>query len=69
MGTNWGYNIQVALSDFMAEITRFNNPNGELNIGGDGELNNFYEGQQLGEIWGYETVGIFQSQDEVDNAP
>ena len=69
VGTNWGYNIVIALSDYMAEITRYNNPNGELSIGGDGELNNYYVGQQLGEIWGFETVGIFQSQDDVDNAP
>ncbi|WKN42408.1 SusC/RagA family TonB-linked outer membrane protein [Tunicatimonas pelagia] len=69
IGSNWGYNIQIAISDFMGEITRYNNPNGALNIGGDGELDNYYEGQQLGEIWGYETVGIFQTQEEVDNAP
>ena len=69
VGTDWGYNILIALSDYTGEITKYNNPNGALNIGGDGELNNYYEGQQLGEIWGYETVGIFQSQDEVDNAP
>ena len=69
VGVDWGYNILIALSDYTGEITKYNNPNGALNIGGDGELNNYYEGQQLGEIWGYETVGIFQSQDEVDNAP
>ncbi len=69
VGADWGYNILIALSDFTGEITKYNNPNGAINIGGDGELNNYYEGQQLGEIWGYETVGIFQSQDEVDNAP
>ncbi|MGB3780542.1 MAG: SusC/RagA family TonB-linked outer membrane protein [Tunicatimonas sp.] len=70
VGANWGYNILVALSDFTGEITRYNNPNGALNVRGDnGELSNYYEGQMLGEIWGYETVGIFQSQDEVDNAP
>ena len=65
----WGYNFLVALSDFTGEITKYSNPNGALNIGGyNGELNNYYEGQQLGEIWGFETVGIFQSQDDVDNA-
>ncbi|MEM6845271.1 MAG: TonB-dependent receptor [Bacteroidota bacterium] len=69
VGSNWGYNFVIALSDWTSQITKYNNPNGALNIGGDGELNNFYEGQMIGEIWGYETVGIFQSNDEVANAP
>ena len=43
------------------EITRYDNPSGALS--------EFYEGQKIGEIWGYETVGIFQTQEEVDNAP
>lgn len=61
VGANWGYNMTLALSDYSAEITRYDNPSGALS--------EYYVGQQLGEIWGYETVGIFQSQDEVDNAP
>ena len=70
VGTHWGYNFVVALSDWTAVITKYSNPNGALNIsGGDGDLNNYYEGQELGEIWGYETVGIFQTEDEVANAP
>ena len=69
VGSNWGYNIRIGVSDWTSQITKYNNPNGALNIGGDGELNNFYEGQMIGEIWGYETVGIFQSNDEVANAP
>ncbi len=60
---DWSYDATLALSNWTAEITKFNNPTGAF--GG----NNFYVGQKLGEIWGFETVGIFQSQDEVDNAP
>ncbi len=47
------------LSDYTAEITRFDNPNKFL---GD-----FYEGQQFGEIWGYETLGFFQSEDDIES--
>ena len=47
------------MSDYTAEITRFDNPNQFL---GD-----FYEGQQFGEIWGFETLGFFQSEDEIEN--
>jgi len=55
------YDVTLALSDWTAEITRFINP--------EGVINQYYEGQMLDEIWGYETVGIFQTQEAVDNAP
>ncbi|WP_316929275.1 SusC/RagA family TonB-linked outer membrane protein [Cyclobacterium qasimii] len=55
------YDVTLALSDWTAEITKFENP--------EGVISQYYEGQQLGEIWGYETVGIFQTQEAVDNAP
>ncbi|WP_235954577.1 SusC/RagA family TonB-linked outer membrane protein [Cyclobacterium salsum] len=53
------YDVTLALSDWTAEITRFINP--------EGVINQYYVGQQLGEIWGYETVGIFQTEEAVDN--
>jgi TonB-linked SusC/RagA family outer membrane protein len=58
---DWDYDITLALSDWTAEITRYENPSGALS--------EYYVGQKLGDIWGYETVGIFQTQEEVDNAP
>lgn len=59
--TNWTYDITLALSDWTAEITKFNNPKGAIG--------NYYVGQKLGEIWGFETVGIFQTADEIAQAP
>ena len=39
---------------------------------GNQELNitayNYREGQRLGELWGFQANGLFQSQDEIDNA-
>ncbi|WP_065762457.1 SusC/RagA family TonB-linked outer membrane protein [Runella slithyformis] len=58
---DWNYDVSLALSDWSAEITKFNNPTGAIN--------NFRVGQKLGEIWGFETVGIFQTADEVAAAP
>lgn len=52
--------FRVVLSDNIAEITKYENKTGAL---GD-----YYVGQQLGEIWGYETQGIFQSDEEVSEA-
>ncbi|TKG89649.1 TonB-dependent receptor [Puteibacter caeruleilacunae] len=55
-----GYNVKFNLSDSQTEITRYPNPTG--NIG-----SNYYrKGQKLGEIWGYETLGIAKSQEEMD---
>lgn len=50
---DWNYDVTLALSDWTATITKFNNPTGAIN--------NYFVGQKLGDIWGFETVGIFQT--------
>jgi TonB-linked SusC/RagA family outer membrane protein len=45
------YNVRLTLSDNKSTIDRYNNP--------DKLLSDYYEGQTLGEIWGYETEGFF----------
>ena len=55
------YSIGFNLSDTQAEITKFDNPTKSLS-------SSYYEGQIIGEIWGYEST-LFQSQEEIDNAP
>ncbi|HEV7350273.1 TonB-dependent receptor [Telluribacter sp.] len=62
--TDWSYDVTLALADAQATITKFENPSGALPSG-----SRYYVGQKLGEIWGYKTVGIFQTQDAIDNAP
>ncbi len=61
-GKNFSYDVTLALADATATITKFNNPTGAIN-------NTFRVGQKLGEIWGFETVGIFQTADEVSSSP
>jgi TonB-linked SusC/RagA family outer membrane protein len=61
INSDWNYSVTLALSDNTAEITKYDNPTGALS--------EYRVGQTIGERWGYETVGIFQSQDEVDAAP
>ena len=48
------------LSDSRTYITRFDNPN-KL-------LSQFYEGYEIGTIWGLENDGFFNNQEEIDNA-
>lgn len=54
---DWNYGVTLALSDNTTEITKYENPNGALS--------DYYVGQKIGQIWGYQTVGIFQSDDKV----
>jgi TonB-linked SusC/RagA family outer membrane protein len=55
-GSPLSYNIRLMISDSKAWITRFDNP--------DKNLNDYYEGQLLGDIWGYTTLGYFDSDNE-----
>lgn len=50
------YSIRGVLSDYTAEITKFNNDAGLLNT--------YYKGQKLGEIWGYSYDGFFKTTEE-----
>lgn len=63
------YDVTLALANSSAEITKFENPTGAISTNSSGELSSHYVGQKLGEIWGFETVGIFQTEDEVASAP
>ncbi len=60
IGGDWNFRLTLALSDWVSEITKYENPTGALS--------EYYVGQRIGEIWGYETVGIFQTEAEVDAA-
>ncbi|CAN5591454.1 TonB-dependent receptor [soil metagenome] len=61
INNNWNYGVTLALSDNISEITKYDNPTGSLN--------ERYVGQIIGERWGFETVGIFQTEAEVGEAP
>ena len=54
---DFSYGISANLSDAQTEITKFSNP---TNL-----LSSNYVGQKIGEIWGYDAVGLFQSTAEV----
>ncbi|SKB88405.1 SusC/RagA family TonB-linked outer membrane protein [Daejeonella lutea] len=54
-----GYNIRLSLADNTTKILKYNNP--------DKLLNDYYEGQTVGEIWGYETEGFFIDQKDIDS--
>lgn len=51
------YSISGSLWDSRAHITKFNNPTKIIS--------SHYVGKELGEIWGFETVGLFTSEEDV----
>jgi hypothetical protein len=55
------YNVRFTLSDYKAIITKYYNP--------DKNLSDYYVGQTVGEIWGYQVEGLFRSEEEIANSP
>lgn len=57
----FNYGVNFVLSDYMSKVTDYPNPTG-LNT-------TWYKGRKVGDVWGYETVGFFQSEEEIASAP
>ncbi|QCX54262.1 SusC/RagA family TonB-linked outer membrane protein [Elizabethkingia sp. JS20170427COW] len=57
IGSDFTYNLNGVLSDARQKITRYNND--------IGDLNKYYVGRYLGEIWGYTSRGIAKSDAEM----
>jgi TonB-linked SusC/RagA family outer membrane protein len=57
----FNYSLRFTLADYKAVITKFNNP--------DMILTDYYEGQRIGEIWGYRVEGLFKSAAEIAESP
>lgn len=56
--SGFAYSTRFVLSDAHGKITRYSNPSQTLG--------NYYAGKNWGEIWGYETVGMAKTQEEMD---
>lgn len=52
------YNVAFNLSDARTKITNYPNENYKLDT--------YFTGQRVGDIWGYETIGIAKTQEEMD---
>lgn len=58
IGRDFSYDVGFNLSDDQTTITNY--PNKDFN------LDTYYTGQKVGQIWGYETIGIAKTQEEMD---
>lgn len=54
----FNYNVRLIYADNKAVVTKYNNP--------EKNLNDHYEGEELGEIWGYTNDGFFVDQEDID---
>lgn len=55
---DFSYNVHVLLSDDRQKILKYPNV--------DGSLSSWRAGEYMGEIWGFETIGIAKTQEEMD---
>jgi len=60
-GKPFTYNLRATIGDYTSKITKFAN---ETKL-----LTDLYEGMTLGEIWGFETNGLFATDEEARNYP
>lgn len=58
-GKPLNYNLSFNIGDSRSWITKFANETGSLK--------DYYEGWEIGSIWGLETEGFFTSQEDIDN--
>lgn len=56
-GKRFNFNTRFILSDSRAWITDFDNPNKNLN--------QYYIGREFGELWGLESDGFFETEEEI----
>ncbi len=61
IGSNLSYNLRATIADNVSTVKEYNNPTKSLST--------WYEGAVLGEIWGLQTVGIYQTDEEANNGP
>lgn len=54
---DWFYRVSLSLSDYQTVITKYDNPSGSIDT--------YYVGKKIGEIWGYQTIGLFQTEEEL----
>lgn len=55
------YSAHFILSNYKGTVLSYPNPTGSIST--------WYDKEKMGAIWGFQTVGLFQSQDAVSKAP
>ena len=59
LNNGFSYFVNLNLYDYTSVVTKYYNPTGTLST--------WYEGREVGEIWGYTVHDLFRTQDELDS--
>ena len=54
----FSYNVSLSLADSRSHITKYDNPQKEFS------KSSYYVGMEIGEIWGYTILGLFESDEQ-----
>ena len=73
-GKPFSYSVKGTLWDSRSFVTKFNGNDGKklgtiANLIDNTGQPDYYEGMELGEMWGYTVVGLFTDWDDVKNSP
>ena len=73
-GKPFSYSVKGTLWDSRSFVTKFNGNDGKklgtiANLIDNTGQPDYYEGMELGEMWGYTVVGLFKDWDDVKNSP
>ena len=65
----FSYGVGFNVFSYKAVVTKYNNPDGTIynNHTGYGPNKGYYEGMDLGEIWGYQADDLFMTNREIDD--
>ena len=61
IGTEFSYHASFVLSDYVGKVTKYNNPTGTLAT--------YYKGMTIGEIWGWRSKGLIQTDQQLQSMP
>ena len=59
LSNGFAYSIKASLANSKSIVTKYPNPTGSLST--------YYDGEKLGEIWGYSTMGIAKTDQEMQD--
>lgn len=65
-GKPFNYTIKGSLADYISIIDKYNNATKSLSVAGYNT--SYYKGMRIGEIWGFVSNGLWQTQEEIDIA-
>jgi TonB-linked SusC/RagA family outer membrane protein len=64
-GKKFNYSIRATLADYKSVIDKYNNSTKNL---GTSNSPSYYKGMTIGEIWGFTSNGLWQTQEDIDAA-